>query len=217
MIQRIIRENHASTNDTVYYGANTDGENNGIDVSVKKADSNALALIEDYDTILKRHSKFVPIRLPIRPDETYTTLNMRFHGYSSNEFLFFLGLSHGFGAEAEIVAKTSYGGTVETPAGAFADSLKIHYQPRVSLPKTDEYEWGQPPEGFAEILTRIQKKNIRLALEKLFQDEITMLLELLMSKIHLESVWFAPEVGPVKFEGANGTIVLIDYDIKPAQ
>ena len=214
MIQQIIRENHASTDDRVHFGANADGENNGVDVAVKKFDPKALALIEDYDTLLTRHGKFVPIRLPFLANETYTTLNMRFHGYRNNEFLFFLGLSHGFEAEAEILAKTSYGGTVETPAGTFADSLKIQYEPSVPLPKTEEYKWGNLPEGFPEILTNIQKENIRMALEKLFQDEIMMLLELLMSKIHLETVWFAPGVGPVKFEGANGTIELIDYEIK---
>lgn len=33
-------------------------------------------------------------------------------------------------------------------------------------------------------------------------------------KLGLEIVWLAPGVGPVKIEGAEGSAVLIDYEIK---
>ena len=218
MIQRIISENHASTNDRVHFKIHLKGEKpNGVDVEVARADPNALALIEDYNTFLKWHSRFVPIRLPLHADQTHTILEMKFHGTSKYDEIFFLAFAHGFEAEAAILAYTSDGGTVETPAGAFSNSLKLQYQPSVPLPITNQYKWGHPPEGFPEMLTKIQKEKFRLALEEEIQDEITLLLELLMSTIHLETVWFAPGVGPVKFEGANGTIILIDYDIKPAE
>ena len=221
MIQQIIRENHASTNDRVHFKNHIGRVNNGVDVVVERADPNALALIEDYNTFLNWHSKFLPIRLPLHADQTHTTLEMKFHGTSKYDRLFFLEFAHGFEAEAAILANTSDGGTVETPAGAFSNSLKLQYQPSVPLPKTNQYKWGHPPEGFPEMLTKIQKEKFRLALEEEIQDEITLLIELLMSKIHLETMWFAPGVGPVKFEGSNeritSAIVLIDYDIKPMQ
>ena len=35
----------------------------------------------------------------------------------------------------------------------------------------------------------------------------------LMPNIRLETVWLAPETGPVKIEGVNGATELIEYDI----
>ena len=49
--------------------------------------------------------------------------------------------------------------------------------------------------------------------EELICKDLETLSMRLMPNIRLETVWLAPETGPVKIEGVNGATELIEYDI----
>ena len=148
------------------------------------------------------HSKLTPLRYPLFPSQTYTALDLRMNGRFE-----WLSRIHAFESRGLILGKISgYRELVETRAGAFEDCLKIQYEAMQTSFTTEECrhllpDWAPTPAECEGV-------------ESAIREELTDLLKRLVPKLGLQTVWLAPGVGPVKIEGAEGTAVLIDYEIK---
>ena len=97
--------------------------------------------------------------------------------------------------------------SVQTPAGAFEDCLKIQYEAKQTSFTTVESR---------DVLLNLDPMpdRERKSMESAFREELTDLLTYLMPKLGLQTVWLAPGVGAVKIETPNGIAELIDYEIK---
>ena len=99
---------------------------------------------------------------------------------------------------------------VETSAGTFQDCLKIQYEAGPISINTLEFVDTRPP------LIHDLSEQLK-AFELTLHDELTDVLNYLMPKLGLQTMWLAPGVGPVKIETPNGIAELIDYGIKPVE
>ena len=145
------------------------------------------------------------LRFPILPNQSFTALELRLRSKSD-----ILGIQWEFYADTTIVAAIGNAPElVETPAGTFQDCLKILYEAGPvsihTLQFVDISALGNlGPPGRAELE----------AFELTLHDELTDVLNYLVPKLGLQTVWLAPGVGPVKIETPNGIAELIDYEIE---
>ena len=163
-----------------------------------------LALLNHYKVRGVLHSDSgILFRLPLVPGQTWEMLNIRFRG-----LLQVLDMQHSFESDVEIQGSVGPWYSVATPAGIFEDCLNIQYDAKPPSVKTIEFaDWSEVHEENAKIKRR---KHMETELRK----ELTTLLMHMMPKLGLESMWLAPGVGPVAIKSAEGTAVLIDYEIK---
>ena len=80
----------------------------------------------------------------------------------------------------------------------------IEYEPKQQSVEVKAHGGFNP--DFREALLRTRGKGIR--------ENLSTLTASVMPKLGLETVWLAPEVGPVKIETSIGIAELIDYAIK---
>ena len=63
----------------------------------------------------------------------------------------------------------------------------------------------------------VQPEDIRRSAEVGARKSTSDFFSYLLPRLKFETVWLAPNVGPVKIETFDGIAELIDYDIKPAR
>ncbi|MDE0040409.1 MAG: hypothetical protein OXT74_00080 [Candidatus Poribacteria bacterium] len=170
---------------------------------VWKTRKKGLAFLNNYNAtgVLRNDSGFL-LRLPLVPGQTWEMLTIRLSGSSEMAFL-----HHSFESDVEILGTVGEPYSVPTPAGIFEDCLNIQYQAMPPSVRTSEFtDQAEAPENV--------KIKRRKHMEAELRKELTTLLTHMMPKLGLESMWLAPGVGPVEIKSAEGTAVLIDYDIK---
>ena len=172
---------------------------NGVWQTRKKG----LAFLNNYTAsgVLRNDSGFL-LRLPLVPGRTWEMLTIRLSGSSEMAFL-----HHSFESDVKILGTVGEPYSVPTPAGIFEDCLNIQYEAKPPSVRTSEFtDQAEAPENV--------KIKRRKHLEAELRDELTTLLTHMLPRLGLESMWLAPGVGPVKIKSAQGTAVLIDYEIK---
>ena len=117
---------------------------------------------------------------------------------------------HSYEAKVKISIGSSYEGSVATPMGLFEDCVKIQYDGDLSSVETQEFEIGKWNWITPKNLLRVLVKH----LEDELRNELTILLRELMPRLHLQTMWLAPGVGPVKIVTPDGIAELIDYEVK---
>ena len=163
-----------------------------------------LTLLYKVRPHLRWQSELTPLRFPLLPNQSYTALELKLH---AEAVLFFLWE---FYADVKFTAAIGNAPElVETPAGTFRDCLKIQYEAGPISIKTLEFVDDDPP------LIHDLSEQLK-AFELTLHDELTDVLNHLMPKLGLQTMWLAPGVGPVKIETLDGYAELIDYHITPA-
>ena len=152
-------------------------------------------------------SDLVLLSFPLDPIYKGKALHMTLHGIDKTHPPSYVD---SYEAKVKISIDSSYEGSVETPMGLFEDCLKIQYDADSPSVETRGFEIGK--------WNWITPKNLLRALVKHLEDELrnelTTLIRDLMPRLHLQTMWLAPGVGPVKIETPNGIAELIDYEIK---
>ena len=152
-------------------------------------------------------SDLVLLSFPLDPIYKGKALHMTLHGIDKTHPPSYV---HSYESKVKISIDSSYEGSVETPMGLFEDCLKIQYDADSPSVETRGFEIGK--------WNWITPKNLLRALVKHLEDELrnelTTLIRDLMPRLHLQTMWLAPGVGPVKIETPNGIAELIDYEIK---
>ena len=118
---------------------------------------------------------------------------------------------HGFEAKVRIWNATSFEPVVTTSIGRFENCLKLEYSVEATPVETLLYEIGGRNARWDEG----KHKSLLEHLEDELNSELTKLLTSLMQNLNLQTMWLAPDVGPVKIETPNGIAELIDYQIAP--
>lgn len=149
------------------------------------------------------HSHLVSlIRVPLVPGQTWKMLSIRFNGSADIRLM-----SHSFVTDLTILGTVGHPHSVPTPAGLFEDCLNIQFKVKPPSVRSKAFlDRTESPENV--------KLKRRKHMETEFRNELTTLLTHVIPKLGLESAWLAPGVGPVRIESAEGTAVLIDYNIK---
>ncbi len=153
--------------------------------------------------LLRWQSELTPLRFPLLPSKSYTALEFRLRSKS-------VIMSRWWEFYADVKIFATIGNAlelVETSAGTFQDCLKIQYETGPISIQTLKFEDTQPP------LILDLSEELK-AFELALHDELTDVLNHLMPKLGLQTMWFAPGVGPVKIETPNGIAELIGYEIK---
>ncbi len=168
-----------------------------------KTRKQGLAFLHSYNASgFLRSEAGLLFRLPLVPGQTWDTLGIRFSG-----LLQLPDVRHSFESDVEVLGRVRHPHTVATPAGIFEDCINIHYEAKPLSVKTKEFtDQREAPEDV--------KRKFRKHMEAEIREELTTLLTRVMPKLGLESVWLAPGVGPVRLKSAEGTTVLIDYEVK---
>ena len=167
-----------------------------------------LTLLYQLRPYLHWQSELTPLRFPLLPNQSYTALGLKLRPGSV-----VLDMQWIFYTDTTIVAALSNAPElVETPAGTFQDCLRIQYTAGPTSINTLEFVDVSPLGGFGKPIPGKLK-----AFELALHAELTDLLNYLMPKLGLQTMWLAPGVGPVKIETPNGIAELIDYDIKPVE
>ena len=151
-----------------------------------------------YKTKVVSDGELTMLRLPLSAGLRWDALNISLRGGESiGEF------SHSFEADWVVSGMAGFRESVETPAGNFEGCLKIQYETKKSV----EFKWAPDERGreIWENLWRDREKPLREELEAVFSN--------LMPNLKLETVWLAPEVGPVKIESTERTAELIEYHL----
>ena len=207
-IQRLIDENLASKNSGFSFANDSSG------VSITKRDEESLIFLHQYEAYVVSAQPFQSLRIPHARGSLLHAINTKIRGTQDLITRATGNLDgayiHTVGVPLTIRADTSFPRHVETPAGTFASCVQFQYTPEILLPETIEYRFAHKKDAY-------KKQEKRRLYEDVIQQETKVLAKLLQSKIRMETMWFAPAVGPVKFEGENGSVVLIDYEIKPAR
>lgn len=151
--------------------------------------------------VLRNDSGFL-LRLPLVPGQTWEMLTFRLSGSTPIGFM-----HHTFESDVEIFASVGDPYSVPTPAGIFEDCLNIQYDARPPSVRTSAFtDQAEAPENV--------KIKRRKHMEAEIRDELATLFTHMLPRLGLESVWLAPGVGPVRIKSAEGTSVLIDYEVK---
>lgn len=157
-----------------------------------------------YDTKVSWHSVLKLMPLPLHPNSAWDVFEIRFSGgehipiktHSHETKWVFTGQSSGYQV-------------IETPAGEFENCLQIQY-------KGDQHEIEI--KDFWHVDQELAGKEVFLnSLEKALYSDMAELYRRLIPRLHLQTMWLAPDVGPVKMETPNGIAELIDYHIKPVE
>ena len=168
-----------------------------------KTRKKGLAFLNNYSAsgVLRNDSGYL-LRLPLVPGQTWEMLTIRLSGSSEMAFM-----HHSFESDVEILGSVEGPYSVPSPAGIFEDCLNIQYEAKPPSVRTSEFtDQAEAPENV--------KVKRRKHMEAEIRSELTTLLTHMLPRLGLESVWLAPGVGPVRIKGAEGTSVLIDYEIK---
>ena len=207
-IQQLIDKNLASKNSDVAFVNDSSG------VLITKRDEESLIFLHKYEMHVVSAQPFQSLRIPNRPITLLRAIDIKIRGTYDLIARATGNLDgayiHTLEAPLTIRADTKFPLHVETPAGTFASCVEFQYRPEILLPETIEYRFAHKKDAY-------KKQEKRRLYEDVIQQETKVLARLLQSEIRMETMWFAPAVGPVEFEGENGTVVLIDYEIKPAQ
>ena len=164
-----------------------------------------LALLYCAKTSVIWHSKLTLLRYPLLLSQTYTALDLRLAGRSDNCARHF----YAYKTEGTILGRVSDNREpVETPAGSFEDCIRIQYEAELTSFTMEEFQDLFPGDGNPWIDFQ------REAMESELLNELTDLLDNLIPKLGLHTMWLAPGVGPVKIETPDGMAELIDYEIK---
>ena len=170
--------------------------------------TDVVPFLTSYKTTVDMGSTFVLLRFPVDPGKTWETLNIKLTGGSSygHQPPWPKHQRQDLSFEADWVISASAGQleSVKTPAGTFENCVKVVYKPKQH--SVEVKADGKANPDFREALLRTR--------EKLIRDNLTTLFTSVMPKLGLETVWLAPGVGLVKIESAEGTAVLIDYEVK---
>ena len=164
----------------------------------------ALVYLFHYHTSVDSHQEPTPLRFPLVPGQTFKALSMKLSGSNETASAF-----HSFEASGVITGEVGLPESGETPVGTFEDCLKIQYQGRLESFETMEFNSRllvPPPPKIQESFLSLLESNIR--------EELADLMLSMAPGLGFETVWLAPGVGPVKIKGAEGTAVLIDYEVK---
>ena len=152
-------------------------------------------------------SDLVLLSFPFDPIHRGSALHMTLRGIDKTHPPSYV---HSYEAKVKISISLSYERSVETPAGLFEDCVKIQYDADSPSVETQEFELGK--------WNWITPKNLVRALVNHLEDELrnelTTMITKLMPRLHLQTMWLAPGIGPVKIETSDGIAELIDYEIK---
>ena len=198
-INDAIRQIILESNDNLPHWGWVQKFQNGVWQTRKKG----LAFLNNYTAsgVLRNDSGFL-LRLPLVPGQTWEMLTIRLSGSSEMAFL-----HHSFESDVEILGTVGDPYSVPTPAGIFEDCLNIQYEAKPPSVRTSEFtDQAEAPENV--------KVKRRKHMEAEIRSELTTLLTHMLPRLGLESMWLAPGVGPVRIKSAEGTSVLIDYEIK---
>ncbi len=146
-------------------------------------------------------SHFTFLKPPLVPGKTWQVINIGRRG----SHVIHASFSHVLEAHSLISSRIIEElQTVVTPAGRFEGCLEIEYYETRSV-ETTEIETELIPEKY--------KEERAFLIAKIHETVATEFLKLIPN-VPLGTLWLAPGVGPVKIEGAEGTAVLINYEIK---
>ena len=167
----------------------------------------ALMCLSKYDARVVWNSELTALRFPLVPYRRWKAIEARLSGTRYIPPLWDwegVGYTHSFEADVTISGSAGQPETIVTPAGAFANCLKIQYEmTRLSF-ETTEFNTGWVV--FEQRKLDLYETELRKELTTLFRDGLP--------RMQLGAVWLAPDIGPVKIETPNGIAELIDYEIK---
>ena len=156
------------------------------------------------DTKVPWHSVLKLIPLPLHPNSVWDVFEIRFSGgiHIAIE-------THSYETKWVFTGQSSGYQVIETPTGMFENCIQIQY-------KGDQHEIQI--KDFWHVHQQLAGKEVFFdSLEKALLSDITELYKRLTPHLHLQTIWLAPGVGPVKIETPYGIAELIDYDIKPVE
>ncbi len=173
---------------------------------LQEINNDALMMLESRDARVVWNSELTVLRYPLVPYRRWKAIDVRVSG-SSYQAPFWdwegVGYTHSFEANITISGIAGQPESVVTPAGAFANCLKIRYEmTRLSFETTE----------FSTAALIFEQRQLDL-LEAELRKELTTLFRDGLPGMQLGAVWLAPDVGPVKIELADGISELISYDV----
>ena len=173
----------------------------------QEINNDALMWLSRYDTRVVWNSELTVLRIPLVPYRRWKAIDVRVSGTKYIPPFWDddgVGEAHSFEADVTISGIAGQPEPVVTPAGAFANCLKIQYEmTRLSF-ETTEFTVDRPV--FEQRKLELFEAELRKELITLFRDALP--------GMQLGAVWLAPDVGPVKIERADGISELISYDVK---
>ena len=174
---------------------------------LQEINNDALMLLHGYDARVVWNSELTVLRFPLVPYRRWKAIDVRVSGTKYIPPFWDIdgvGETHSFEAGVTISGIAGQPEPVVTPAGAFANCLKIQYEmTRLSF-ETTEFTAFQPV--FEQRKLELFEAELRKELTTLFKDGLP--------RMQLGAVWLAPDVGPVRIERADGISELISYDVK---
>ena len=173
---------------------------------LQEINNDALMLLHRYDARVVWNSELTVLRFPLDPYRRWKAIDVRVSGTRYIPPFWDwegVGDTHSFEANVTISGIAGQQESVVTPAGAFANCLKIQYEmTRLSF-ETTEFTVSWPV--FEQRQLELFESELRKELTTLFRDGLP--------RMQLGAVWLAPDVGPVRIERADGISELISYDV----
>ena len=173
----------------------------------QEINNDALMMLESRDARVVWNSELTALRYPLVPYRRWKAIDVRVSG-SSYQAPFWdwegVGYTHSFEANITISGIAGQPESVVTPAGAFANCLKIRYEMTRLALETTEFNTGWVV--FEQRKLDLFEAELRKELTSLFRDALP--------RMQLGAIWLAPDVGPVKIERVDGISELISYDVK---
>ena len=173
----------------------------------QEINNDALMMLESRDARVVWNSELTVLRIPLVPYRRWKAIDVRVSG-SSYQAPFWdwegVGYTHSFEANITISGIAGQPESVVTPAGAFANCLKIRYEMTRLALETTEFNTGWVV--FEQRKLDLFEAELRKELTTLFRDGLP--------RMQLGAVWLAPDIGPVRIERADGISELISYDVK---
>ncbi|MDE0299625.1 MAG: hypothetical protein OXN17_13415 [Candidatus Poribacteria bacterium] len=173
----------------------------------RETNNDALICLFWYDARVVWNSELTMLRFPLVPYRQWKVIDVRMSGtWYEPPFWDVDGVGdlHSFEADVTISGIAGQPESVVTPAGAFANCLKIQYKMTRLFLKTTEFTVSRPV--FEQKLLDLYENELSKELTTLFRDALP--------RMQLGAVWLAPGVGPVRIERADGISELISYDVK---
>ena len=173
----------------------------------RETNNDALICLFWYDARVVWNSELTMLRFPLVPYRRWKAIDVRMSGtWYEPPFWDVDGVGdlHSFEADVTISGIAGQPESVVTPAGAFANCLKIQYEMTRLFLKTTEFTVSRPV--FEQKLLDLYENELSKELTTLFRDALP--------RMQLGAVWLAPDVGPVKIERVDGISELISYDVK---
>ena len=174
---------------------------------LQEINNDALMYLYRYEAHAVWSSELTVFRFPLVPYRRWKAIDVRVSGTRYIPPFWDrdgVGDTHSFEANVTISGSAGQPETIVTPAGAFANCLKIQYETTRLSFETTEFNTGWVV--FEQRKLELLEAELRKELTTLFRDGLP--------RMQLGAVWLAPGVGPVKIETPNGIAELIDYEIK---